>query len=74
MDRDEFEDLRIDKASISITSLSVASGASDDLSYWLSCTPEARFHHLELLRWINYGPEATARLQRVLEIGECEWR
>lgn len=41
-----------------------------DTAYWLSQTPEERFAHVEYLRWVNYGDQAAARLQRVLEIVE----
>ena len=41
-----------------------------DTAYWLSRTPEERFAHVEYLRWVNYGDQAVARLQRVLEIVE----
>lgn len=41
-----------------------------DKEYWLSRTPLERLQHMELLRRINYGSNATARFQRVLEITE----
>ncbi len=40
----------------------------DDKLYWWSRTPGERLRYMELLRRINYGDRATARLQRVLEI------
>jgi len=40
----------------------------DDKVYWWSRTPDERLRYMELLRRINYGDQATARLQRVLEI------
>lgn len=36
--------------------------------YWQARTVDERLQHMELLRRINYGPRATARLQRVLEL------
>ena len=60
-------ELHIDKSAFSVTSLS---GESDDRAYWLSKTPEERLRHIETLRRINYGDQATARLQRVLEIAQ----
>lgn len=59
--------LRMDKSFFSVESLS---DQSDDKNYWLSRTPIERVQHIELLRRINYGHGATARLQRILEIAE----
>jgi hypothetical protein len=42
----------------------------EDKKYWLSRTPHERLQYMELLRRINHGSAATARLQRVLEIAE----
>ena len=42
----------------------------EDREYWQSRTPQERLQYMELLRRINHGPAATARLQRVLEIAE----
>jgi hypothetical protein len=42
----------------------------EDKEYWLSRTPQERLQYMELLRRINHGSAATARLQRVLEIAE----
>jgi hypothetical protein len=42
----------------------------EDKEYWLSKTPQERLQYMELLRRINHGSAATARLQRVLEIAE----
>ncbi|QLQ07564.1 MAG: hypothetical protein HZY76_17115 [Anaerolineae bacterium] len=39
-------------------------------NYWLSRTPYERLRHVEVLRRINYGDQATGRLQRVLELAE----
>jgi hypothetical protein len=41
-----------------------------DREYWFSRKPEERLEYLELLRRMDYGSAATARLQRVLEIAE----
>lgn len=61
----ELDDIRIDK-----TAFSVVSGFDDteDKQYWQSKTPQERLQHVELLRRINYGSKATARLQRVIEV------
>lgn len=57
--------LKLDK-----TVLLLVSGfdTSDEKAYWLSRIPSERLQHMELLRRINYGHHATARLQRVFEV------
>lgn len=40
----------------------------DDKAYWLKCSAQERLQHVEVLRRINYGDAAAARLQRVLEV------
>ncbi len=56
--------ISLDKTAFSISKLS---DEPDEKAYWLSRTPQERLRHLELLRRINYGYSATARLQRILE-------
>ena len=48
------------------TALSVASDFDDaeERTYWHQRTPEERLAHMELLRRINYGTAATARIQQ----------
>ena len=41
---------------------------SEETRYWWAQSPEERLRHIERLRRINYGDQAAARLQRVLEI------
>ena len=65
MDENQFP--RIDRTAFSVVS-SFEEADKQDREYWLSKTPYERLQHMELLRRINYGPKATARLQRVLEI------
>jgi hypothetical protein len=65
MDENQFP--RIDRTAFSVVS-SFEEADKQDKEYWLSKTPYERLQHMELLRRINYGPKATARLQRVLEI------
>jgi hypothetical protein len=60
-------DLKVDRSTISVASLT---DASDEKAYWLARTPQERLKQVEILRRINYGHRATARLQRVLEITE----
>lgn len=59
--------LKVDRKVFSVASLF---DPSDEKSYWLSCTPQERLRQIEILRRINYGHHATARLQRVLEFAE----
>ena len=63
----ELIDVKIDKRYLSVASLSEK---SDEKDYWLSRKPIERLRHIEVLRRINYGHAATARLLRVLEIIE----
>jgi hypothetical protein len=67
MDENQFP--RMDKTVFSVVS-SFEEADKQDKEYWLSRTPLERLQHMELLRRINYGSNATARLQRVLEITE----
>jgi hypothetical protein len=41
-----------------------------DREYWQARSPRERLRHMALLRRINYGDRATARLQRVLEVAQ----
>jgi hypothetical protein len=59
---------KLGKTVFSVVSLEEAD--SDQKEYWLSKTPLERLRYMELLRRINYGTGAAARLQRVLEIAE----
>jgi hypothetical protein len=40
----------------------------EDKSFWISQSPSKRLEHIEVLRKINYGKEASKRLQRILEV------
>jgi hypothetical protein len=63
---DKSDALKVDKSSLSITSLSVP---SDEKEYWLAQSPYERLRAVETLRTLNYGlSQSTARLQRILEI------
>jgi hypothetical protein len=57
----------VDRSALSIATLE---DDSQDKIYWMSRTPEERLEHMEMLRRINHGNAATARLQRILEIVE----
>ncbi|MCC6498995.1 MAG: hypothetical protein IT313_01870 [Anaerolineales bacterium] len=67
MDENHFP--RLDKSVLTVVS-SFEEADKQDKAYWLSRTPSERLAYMELLRRINYGSAATARLQRVLEIAE----
>lgn len=58
---------KIDRTAFLVSSLF---DDSDEKTYWLSRTPHERWQHIELLGRINYGQQATARLQRFFEIAE----
>jgi hypothetical protein len=61
--------LKVDRTVFRVDSLE---DKSDDKAYWLARTPQERLRQVELLRRINYGHKATARLQRVLEFAQRE--
>ncbi|MBI5215435.1 MAG: hypothetical protein HY960_06740 [Ignavibacteriae bacterium] len=61
--------LRVDRNVLVVTTLE---SEPDDKMYWLRRTPEERLEQVELLRRINYGDEATSRLQRFFEVVERE--
>lgn len=65
MDTNVLSLIKVDRTVVTVASLT---DTSDEKAYWLSRTPEERLRHVELLRRINYGPNAAARLQRVLEV------
>ena len=66
---EDFEFPKLNKTVLSIFS-SFDEAEKEDKEYWLSRTPSERLAYMELLRRINYGTAATARLQSVLEIVE----
>jgi hypothetical protein len=66
---DEYQFPKLDRTAFSVVS-SFEEADRLDKEYWLSRSPIERLQHMELLRRINYGSDAAARLQRVLEITE----
>jgi len=52
----------------SAVSIGKVSDEPDERHYWWSRTPLQRLEAVEYLRRMNYGDDATAGLQRVLEI------
>ena len=69
MDPSILPNLKVDRSTFSVSTLTAE---TDDKAYWLARTPQERLKQVEMLRRINYGNAATARLQRVLEIVERE--
>ncbi len=67
MNTDELSTLKVDRTAFST---STSFDDEEEKVYWLSRTPYERLRHMALLRQINYGPSATARLQRVLEVAQ----
>ena len=60
--------LRIDRKVFSVV---LMSEIENDLTYWLSKTPEERIEAVEFLRQLIFGYDpATERLQRVFETAE----
>lgn len=64
------DELVVDRAAFSVVDLDDTDDAADERAYWWSRTPQERMHHLEYLRHVNYGDQASGRLQRVLEVVE----
>lgn len=65
----QLDSQRMDKTKFSISSLE---GGSDDREYWLCQSAEMRIQQIEILRIVNYGNNASSRLQRFFEIAELE--
>lgn len=68
MSEQDFEFPKLDRSVVSIVKR-----GEDELAnrlYWQSCSPEERLHQVEVLRRLNYGDRALARLQRVFEIAQ----
>jgi hypothetical protein len=65
------DDLKVDRTVFSVVPLTEP---DDSLAYWLSRPVTERLEALERLRRISYGPLAAARLQRVFEVVELNWR
>lgn len=67
----ETEQPRLDRSVVRVFSSHAEADAADK-AYWLSRTPHERLRHMEILRRMNYGPRAIARLQRILEFASRE--
>lgn len=58
---------KLDRSAFSVVSLF---DEPDDKAYWFTRSHQERLEHIEYLRWINYGAQARARLQRFFEVVE----
>jgi len=58
---------RLDKSKFSIHSIT---DDLNDIEFWLNQSVDKRIEHIELLRILNYGDQASSRLQRFFEIAE----
>lgn len=67
MDGSLLPNLKVDRSVLTVSDLNDENG---EKAYWLARTPQERINQIEILRRINYGDAATARLQRVLEVVE----
>lgn len=63
--------LRLDKTKLKLVK-SVEDSVTDEIEYWRKTTVKQRLQHIERLRRLNYGIRATGRLQRVIQVFECE--
>ena len=59
--------MAVDRTAVATASLQAV---SDEKAYWLLRTPHERLQHIEILRQINHGNRAAARLQRILEVAQ----
>ncbi len=64
------ENLRLDKTKISVSN---SFDTTEEKQFWLSRTPHERLAHVERLRRICYGEEATKRMKKVLEIVQIDY-
>ena len=64
----QIRDIKIEKV------ITVSSGFKkidvEDKTYWFSQNPNNRIQYIEILRKINYGKDASQRLQRILEVAQ----
>jgi hypothetical protein len=66
---EQIEEPRLDRTQFSVVRVT---DPDDAVEYWLSRPVEERLRALERLRRICYGPAATARIQRVLDVVKLE--
>lgn len=63
--------LKLDKTKIKIVN-NIEDSIADEIAYWKNTTIKQRLQQIERLRRMNYGPRATGRLQRVIQIVKYE--
>jgi len=69
---EDITETRLDKTKFTVMS---EFDNSDEKEYWLSRTPEERLLHVEKLRRICYGEEATKSMDKsVIEIVRIDWK
>jgi len=64
-----FGDYHLDKSAVTVCALA---DEAHDRAFWHAQSPEARLQALEFMRRVMYGDAATARLQRLLTVAQCE--
>lgn len=66
-DEIDTEQPRLDRSAFAVYSSHAEADAADK-AYWLSRTPQERLRHMEVLRRIRYGAQASEGIQRVIKI------
>jgi hypothetical protein len=69
--QEDILEMRVDRTKISVSN---SFDNTEEKEYWHSRTPQERLAHMERLRRINYGEEATKPMQKVLKIGQIDWK
>ena len=69
--QEDILEMRVDRTKISISN---SFDNTEEKEYWHSRTPQERLEHMERLRRICYGEEATKRMKKVLEIVRVDWK
>jgi len=66
----DIPELRLDRSRIRVLK---GFDDSHEVEYWRNSSTKERLQQIERLRRQNYGPRATARLQRVIRVVKREW-
>ena len=67
----DIPELKLDRRTVR-TGVTLDDAVAEEVAYRRKTTVRERLQHIERLRRQNYGARATARLQRVIRIVECE--
>lgn len=67
----DIPELKLDRGTVR-TGVTLDDAVAEEVAYRRKTTVRERLQHIERLRRQNYGARATARLQRVIRIVECE--